>query len=61
MLTPGYCLVLLLAAEGCPDLSGGPLRLGIPQQARVDTSLLEAHPPRDPGPDLSGPAETQRL
>ena len=61
MVTSGHNFVLLLAAGGGPALPGSPFCLGIPHQARVQTPLPEVHAPRYPGPDLSGPADNQRL
>ena len=61
MVTPGFCLLLLLADGGGPDLLGSPFRLGIPKQTRVQTSLPEVHAPRDPGLDISVSADAQRL
>ena len=61
MISPGYRLLLLLSAGGVPALPGGPFRLRIPHQARVDTLLPEVHPPGDPCLDLPGPADAQRL
>ena len=60
-VAPGYRLIFLLPAAGGPAFPDGPLRLGVPHQARVDTPLPEFHPQRDHGPDLSGPADAQRL
>ena len=57
----GYRLLLLLSAAGGSDLPGGPFRLGITHQARMETPLPEVHAPGDPGPDLLGPADAQRL
>ena len=59
--TPLHGVVLLLAAEGGTDLSGSPFRLGAPHQASMLSPLPEVHAPRYPGPDLSGPADSQRL
>ena len=53
VITPGHSFVLLFAAGGGHALSGGPFRVG--------NSLPKFHAPRDPDPDLSGPADTQRL
>ena len=61
MVSLGHGFVLLLAAEGGPALSGNPFCLGVPRQTRVQTSLPEVHAPCDPGPDLSGSADAQRL
>ena len=61
VVAPGHSFVLLLATGGVPDLSDGPFFLGIPHQTRVKTPLPEVHAPCDPGPDLSGPADAQRL
>ena len=61
MVTPSYGVFLILAAGGGPTLSGCPFRLGVPHQTRVLTPLPDVHVPRDPGPDLSGLAEAQRL
>ena len=57
----GHGSVLLISAGGGPALLGGPFRLNIPHQTRVQTPLPEVHAPRDPGPDISEPADTQRL
>ena len=54
-------LVLFLPAPGDPSLPGGPFHIGISCQACVETPLPEVHPPRDPFPDLPGPADAQRL
>ena len=54
-------LVLLLAAGGGPVLSGSPFRLSVSFQTRVLDPLPEVHAPRDPGPDLSGLVDAQRL
>ena len=56
-----YSVVLLLAAEGGPALAGSPFRLGVPHQASMLPPLPEVHAPGDPGPDLPGPADAQRL
>ena len=61
MVAPHTGLVLLLSSTGSPALPGGPLRLVIPHQARVETPLLEFHPPGDPRQDLLFPADSQRL
>ena len=61
MVTLGHNIALLLAAGGGPDLPGGPFRLGAPHQAHVKNPLTEVHTPRNPGPDLLGPAYAQRL
>ena len=61
MEAPRHGIVLLLAAEGGPALSGSPYRLGVPHQARMLASLPEVHVPGDSGPDLLGPADAQRL
>ena len=56
-----HCLDLLLDASGKPALPGGPFRLGVSYQARVETPLPEFHAPHYTGPDISGPADSQRL
>ena len=61
VVTPCNSLVILLSTTGGPDLPGGSFRIGIPHQARMDTPLLEVHPPGDPRPDLLGPADSQRF
>ena len=61
MVSPRYSVVFILAAESGPALSDRPFRLGVPHQARVQTLILEVHAPHDNGPDLSGPADAQRL
>ena len=61
MVTTGHGVVLLLAAGGSLALPGGPFRLVVPHQARVQTPISEVHELRNPGPDLSGPADAQRL
>ena len=61
MVTPGHGFVLLLAAGGGPALPGGPFCLDVPHHTRVQTPLLEVHAPRNPGPDISVPADAQRL
>ena len=54
-------LVFLLPSTGGPSLPGGPFHLGIPQQALVETPLLEVHLPGDPGLDRLFPTDAQRL
>ena len=61
MVALGYRLIFLPPAAGSPALPGGPLRLVAPHQARMETPLPEVHLPCDPGPDLSGSADAQRL
>ena len=61
MVSPVYCLVLILYSSGCPALPGITLRLRLHHQAHLETSLLEVHPPCDMLPNLSGPADTQHL
>ena len=61
MVAPGYRLFLLLSARGGSAPPGGPFRLCIPQQARVETPLPEVNPPGDPRPDLPVPVDTQCL
>ena len=61
MLAWGYRLIVLRPATGSPGPPGGPFRLGVPYQSRVDTPLTEVHPLRYSGPDLSGPADVQSL
>ena len=61
MKAPGYRLILLLPAGGGPDLTGGTFRLGSPYQTCVLTSIPEVYMPGDPGPDLSGWTDAQRL
>ena len=61
VIAPSDSLVLLLSAWGSPDLPGGPFRLGVSHQARIQTPLPEVHAPRDPGPDLSGPSYAQHI
>ena len=48
-------------AEGGPDLSGSPFRIGIPYQAGMLAPLPEFYAPRDPRPYLPVPADAQRL
>ena len=57
----GYRLILLLSNGGGPALPGDPFRLGFPYQDRVETPLLEVHLLSQPGPDLLGPMNAQRL
>ena len=54
-------VVLFLPAHGGPALPGGPFRLGVSYQSRVETPLPEVHPPRYPGMDILGPTDAQRL
>ena len=61
VVAPGHGFVVLLDASGSPALLGSPFRLGVSYQTRVQTSLPEVHVPGDPCPDLSGPADAQRL
>ena len=61
MVTMSYGVVVLLSAGGSPSFSVCRFRLGISYQTRVLTYLTEVHAPRDPGPDLSGLADAQRL
>ena len=61
MVAPGYRLLLLLFAAGSSALPGGPFRLGITQQARMETPLPEVHLPDNLRSDLPGPANAQRL
>ena len=61
MITPGYCLVLLLSSAGGTTLPISPLRLSIPYQACVETPVLEVYLLGDPRPDLLGPAYTKCL
>ena len=61
MVAPGYRLILLLLTTGGPALPGYPFYLVIPYQSCGETPLSYAHPPHDSGPDLSVPADTQRL
>ena len=61
MVAPGYRLLLLLSNTGGSYLPGGSFRFGIPHQARMKTPLPEVHLPGDPRPDLTGPADAQRL
>ena len=58
---PRHGIVPLLTAEGGPTLAGIPFRLGVPHQASMFYPLPEVHAPGDPGPDLTGPADAQRL
>ena len=41
-----YRLILLLSAGGGPALPGGPFRLGVPYQDRMENPILEVHPLR---------------
>ena len=59
--TPRHVIILLLAAEGGPALTGSPFHLGVPHQARMLAPLPEVHVPGDSGPDLPGPADAQHL
>ena len=61
MVTPSYGVVLFIAYECGPTVLVSPFRIVVPYQTRVLTSLPEVHAPRDPGPYLSGFADTQRL
>ena len=61
MVSPGYRLLLLFSATYGSTLPVGPFLLGIHNKDRMDTPLLEVHPPGDPLPDLPVPADTQRL
>ena len=61
MLALGYRLILLLSSAGGSALPGTPFRLSVSYQASVDTPLPKVHPPGDPGSDLPGPADAQRL
>ena len=61
VITRDHGVILLFAAGGSPALPGDPLRLGVLHQACVETPLPEVHVPGDSGPDLSGPADAQRL
>ena len=61
MVTPTYGFVLLLAAGGRPALSGSSLRHGASYNTRVLASLPEVHALRDPGPDISGLEDAQRI
>ena len=61
MVALGYRLILLLSARGGSDLPGGPFRLGILHQYRMETPLPEVHPPGDLRPDLLVPTDAQRL
>ena len=40
---------------------GIPFRFGVPHQARMLAPLPEVHPPGNPVPDISGPADAQSL
>ena len=60
MVTPCNGLVLL-SSTGGPAIPGGPLRFGVPLQARMETPLQEVHPPGDQRPDLLGPTDAQRI
>ena len=42
---PGYHLILLLSVRRGSSLLGGPFRIGVLYQARVETPLSEIHPP----------------
>ena len=61
MVTPGHGFVLLLASGGGSTLPGGPFRLSIPHQTRVQNPLSEVHALRNPGPDILGPADSKCL
>ena len=61
MEAPGHGVVLILDAEGGPALLGIPFCLGVPDQPRMLSPLLEVYTPGDPGLDLPGSADTQRL
>ena len=61
VVAPRYSVVLLLAAGGGPAFSGGPFHLGVHHQDRVFAPLPEVHTTVDPCPDLTVPADAQRL
>ena len=61
MIAPGNRLILLLPTISGPDLPGGPFRLCVSYQSRVETPLPEVHLPHYPGPYLLGPTDSQRL
>ena len=61
METPGHGVFLLRTAEGGPDLAGSSFRLGVPHQTIMLSPLPEVHAPGDPGPDLPGSTDAQRI
>ena len=61
MVTSGHGVILLLDTGGGTSLPGGPFRLGISHQARVQTPFQEVYVLRYPGPDILGPVDVQRL
>ena len=61
VVTPGYCLLLLLPTTGGPALPSSPFCLGVPHQARLETPLSEVHALRYPGPDLLASMDAQRI
>ena len=61
MVSPYDGVVVLFAAGGGPAFSGSSFCQGISYQTRVLDPLPYVHAPCNPGPDLSGSADAQRL
>ena len=54
-------LFILLSSPGGSVFPGSPLRLSVPHQVHMETSLLETHTHCDPLSNIPGPVDAQRL